>query len=122
MAHDLVEELVAENNFILKGAGKCGLICIARVPNAGLAHEVEPRSMHNRGPFSLHVGAKEDRCTEDTLEGGHKPSVLCPALLHAKGVEHFRCASELNRLTLLADCQRGQKDRNKPVLSPRETV
>ena len=78
--------------------------------------------MHNCGPFSLHVGAEEDRCSENSLEGGHQPSVLCPTLLHTERVEHLRCASELNRLALLADCQRGKKDRNEPVLAPWETV
>jgi hypothetical protein len=70
----------------------------------------------------LHVGAEEDRCTEDALEGGYQPSVLCPTLLHTERVKHLRCASELNRLPLLTDRQRSQKNRNEPVLTPREAV
>ena len=40
--------------------------------------------MDNCGPFSLHVGAEEDRRAEDALEGGDQPPVLCSALLHAE--------------------------------------
>jgi hypothetical protein len=121
MAHDLVKEFVAENDFVLKSARKGRLICIARVPDPCLAHEVEPSPMYNCGALSLHVGAEEDRCTENALEGGYQPSVLCPTLLHAE-VKHLRRASKLNRLALLSDRQGGQKDRNEPVLSPRETI
>ncbi len=78
--------------------------------------------MHNCGPVSLHVGAEENRSAEDTLEGSHQSSVLCPTLLHAEGFKHLRRASELNRLALLADCQGGKEYRNEPVLSPGETV
>jgi hypothetical protein len=122
MAHDLVEEFVAEDDFVLKSAGKCGLIFVARVPNPRLAHEVEPRPMYNLCPVSLHVGAEENRSAEDALEGSHQPSVLCSALLHAEGFKHLRRAPKLNRLALLANCQRGQEDRDEPVLAPRETV
>jgi len=118
----LVEEFVAEDDFILKSAGKCRLICVARVPNPRLAHEVEPSTMHHGSPFSLHVGAKKDRCTEDALEGGYQSAVRCPALLHAEGVKHLGRASKLNRLALLADCQCSEEDGNEPVLSPREEV
>ncbi|MCU1301913.1 MAG: hypothetical protein JWQ87_2197 [Candidatus Sulfotelmatobacter sp.] len=62
--------------------------------------------LRNRGPFSLHVGAEENRCAEDALKGGHQPSILSPTLLHAERVKHFRCASKLNRLALLAYCKR----------------
>jgi hypothetical protein len=75
--------------------------------------------MNNRGPLSLHVSAEEDRCTKDPLESGHHPSVLCPTLLHAEGVQHLRSASELNRLALLTDRQRSQEDWNEPILTPR---
>ena len=78
--------------------------------------------MHNGGPFSLHVRAEEDGCAEDALKRSHQPSVLCPPLLHAEGIEHLRRASELNRLALLADCQCGEEYWNEPVLAPRETV
>ena len=45
-----------------------------------------------------------------------------PTLLHAERVKHFRRASELNRLALLADCQCSEEDWNEPVLPPRKTV
>lgn len=122
MAHDLIEEFVAEDDFVLKSAGKCCLICVTRVPNPRLAHKVETRPMHNRGPVSLHVGAEENRRAEYALERSHQSSVLCPALLHPEGFKHLGRASELNRLALLADCQRCQEDRNESVLSPVESV
>ena len=78
--------------------------------------------MHNRGPFPLHIGAEEDRCSEDALERGDQSAVLCSALLHSEGVKHLRRASELNRLALLTDCQRGQEERNEPILTPPKTV
>jgi len=113
---------LAKDDLILKAARKGGLISIARVPNPRRAHEVEPRPMHDCGSVSLYVGAEENRSAEDALEGSHQPSVLCPALLHAEGFKHLRRASKLNRLALLPDCQRGEEDRDEPVLAPRETV
>jgi hypothetical protein len=78
--------------------------------------------MHNRGPFSLDVSSKEDRRAKDALESRDQSPVLCPSLLHAKGLQHLRRTSELYHLGLLADCQCGQKDRDQPVLPPRKSV
>lgn len=56
MIQNLAVELVAENDFIFKAAGQHLLIWILRIPNAGLAHEVEPAMLHHRRLPPLRVG------------------------------------------------------------------
>src|SRR5438552_721362 len=58
-ASDLVEEFVAESDFVLKSAPEGRLICIARAPNPRLAHEPEPSTTHHGGTFSFHVCSEE---------------------------------------------------------------
>ena len=78
--------------------------------------------MKHRGGFQLGIGAEKDGGAEDSLEGLDQAAILRSTLLHAEGVKHLRRATELNRLTLLADRQRSEKDRNEPVLAPWKTV
>ena len=107
MAHNLFEEFVTENNLVLKAAGESRLIRVSRIPDPRFAHEVEPRSVHHSRLFSLRVGAEEYCCTENTLKCRDQSAILRSSLLHAEGIEHFCRTAKLNRLTLLADCQRG---------------
>jgi hypothetical protein len=59
--------------------------------------------MHYGGSFSLRIGPEENRCAADTLDCRDKSPILGTALLHAKGIEHFRRTPELDRLALLAN-------------------
>jgi hypothetical protein len=73
-------------------------------------------------PLALRVRAKEDRCSKYLLKGRPKTAALSSSLLHPEGVEHFSRAAKPNYSTLLPDGERSQKDRDEPVLTPRQSV
>ncbi len=106
MSEDLPEKFMAENDLVLEFARQSLLIGVPGIPDPGLAHETECCLMDNHGFLTLCVGPEEDRCSEDPLERRHQSPILRPALLHAEGVEHFRCAAKPNHTTLLADRER----------------
>ena len=90
--------------------------------DAGFAHEAESCLMDDHGFLTLRVRAEEDRCSEDPLESRHETPVLRAALLHAEGVQHFSRAAKPNHTTLLAYRERRKEERNKPVLSLRQSI
>jgi hypothetical protein len=65
---DLPIELVAQDNHVLAVTGQTLLCGIARVPDARLAHKVEPPVVDDCGLFQLHIGAEENGGAEDALE------------------------------------------------------
>jgi hypothetical protein len=73
-------------------------------------------------PLALRVRAKEDRCSKYLLKGRPKTAALSSSLLHPEDVEHFSRAAKPNYSTLLPDGERSQKDRDEPVLTPRQSV
>jgi len=78
--------------------------------------------MDNTRLSQLPIRAKENRGAKNPFEGANQSAVFRPALLHAESFEHFRGALESNRLALLADGERRQKDGYDPVLPERQAV
>ena len=68
------------------------------------------------------IGSKKDRRPEDTLERGNQPPILFTAFMHAEGFEHFCSGSKSDRLALLPDGERGQVNRNDPILAKGKPV
>jgi hypothetical protein len=59
---------------------------------------------------------------EDPLEGCDQPAVLGTTLLHSKRVQHLSGALECDPWSLLSDSEHRQKDRDQPVLAPRQSI
>ncbi len=78
--------------------------------------------MDHGGPVPLSVRSEEDRRAEDALERSDQSPVLGTALLDTECIEHFGGAVESDPRGLLSNCHRRQKDRNQPILSPRESI
>src|SRR5262249_46953580 len=89
MLQNLLIELFSENNQILTVARKALLAEIAGIPDPCLAHEMEPRLVHNRRHRAVGVGSEEDGGAKDSLEGSDQAAILRAALLHSEGVQHF---------------------------------
>jgi hypothetical protein len=85
VAQDLTIKLIAQNDHILTVARKELLIGISRIPDPGLAHEIEPGAIDN-GSAVPRISAEENRGPKDSLEGADKAAILRTALLHAKCV------------------------------------
>jgi hypothetical protein len=122
MGEDLLEEFIAENDLILEFARQGFLVGVPGIPDPGFAHEAESCLMYNHRFLTLGVSAKENRRPEDSLECSHQAPILRPALLHPEGVQHFSRAAKPNHATLLPNGERRQKDGNKPVLTPWQSV
>jgi hypothetical protein len=122
MREDLPEEFIAEDDLILKLGRQSLLIGMPRIPDAGFAHEAEPCLMDDHGFLALGVSAEEDRRSKDPLESRYETPVLRSALLHPERVQHFSRAAEPNYSVLLTNREGGQKDRDEPVLAPRQSV
>ena len=122
MSENLPEKFIAENDLILKLARQGLLIGVPGIPDPGLAHEAESCLMDDHRFLTLSVRTEEDRRSEDPLERRHETPVLCPALLHPKGVQHFSRAAEPNYSVLLTNREGGQKDRDEPILTPWQSV
>jgi site-specific DNA recombinase len=86
------------------------------------SHQVEARLVKDLRTFPLRIGAKEDRGSENPLKGADKAPVLRAPLLQPEDVEHLGSTLEGNPPTPLANRQRGEKDRDQPVLSPRQAI
>src|ERR1035441_1749843 len=80
MAQDFPVELFAQDNHVLAVTRQVLLTGIAGVPNARLAHKVEPRVVYYSGLFQLHIGTEEYGGAEDALESADQPAVLGTAL------------------------------------------
>ena len=122
MSEDLPKEFVAEDDLVLKFARQGLLIGVPGIPDPGFAHEAESCLMDDHGFLTLCVGPEEDRCSEDPLERRHEAPVLRSALLHPEGVQHFSRAAEPNYSVLLTNGERSQKERDEPVLPPRQSI
>jgi hypothetical protein len=68
------------------------------------------------------VGAEEDGCPEDPLEGSDQTTILRTTLLHRERVQHLRGAFKSDPRTFLADRERRQKNGDQPILPPGQTV
>src|SRR5215472_12306517 len=106
MLQNFLIKLFAEDNQILAVARKTLLIWVPRIPDPCLAHEMEPRLVHNGRYRSTGVSSEEDGSSEDALEGAHQPAILGSALLHAEGVQHFGGAAKGDPARLLVNCSR----------------
>jgi hypothetical protein len=122
MALDFPVELFAQHNHVLAVTRQVLLTGIAGVPNARLAHKVEPRVVDDRGLFQLHIGAEEDGGAEDALESADQPAVLGTALLHAESIQHFKCAGERDSSALLPDRQGSEEKGDQAILAPRQPI
>src|SRR5580658_9337378 len=122
MALDFLVELFAQHNHVLAVTWQVLLTGIAGVPNARLAHKVEPRVVDDCGLFQLHIRAEEDGGTEDALESADQPAVLGTALLHAESVQHFKGARECYGSALLSDRQGGEEDGDQAILAPGQAI
>lgn len=78
--------------------------------------------MNNDRSLTLGIRAEKDGGTENPLEGTNETAILRASLLHAEGVEHLGGASKRDDLFLLADCQRGQENRDQAILAPGQAV
>jgi len=70
----------------------------------------------------LTIRSEEDCRSENSLERSYETPVLRAALLHAEGVQHCGGTFECNLRRFLPDRLRREKDRDQPILSPRQTV
>jgi hypothetical protein len=70
----------------------------------------------------LAVGAEEDGRPKDALKSSSEAPVLRTALLHAEGVQHLCSAAKGNARCLLTNRKCRQKDRDEPVVTPRQAV
>jgi hypothetical protein len=98
------------------------LLHVARIPDPRFSHETEAGLVDVPRPLALSVCLEEDGRPEDRLERFDQSLVLGSPLLHAEDVEHLSGACEGDRVALLADSQSGEKDRDEPMLSPRQAV
>jgi len=78
--------------------------------------------MNHGGAISLRVRSEKDSRAEDALKRSDQPSVLGTALLYAERIEHLGGAVERDPRRLLPNCHCCEKDRNKAILSPRQSV
>ena len=72
--------------------------------------------------LTLGIRAEKDGGAKNPLEGTDEAAILRSSLLHPKGVEHLSGASKGDDLFLLADCQRGEENRNQAILAPGQAV
>ena len=84
--------------------------------------EVESGAVNHGRAIPLSVRSEEDRCAEGALERSHQSPVLGTALLDTECIEHLGGAVEGDPCGLLPNCHRGQKNRDQPILSPRESI
>jgi len=122
MLQNLLIELFSENNQILTVARKALLAEIAGIPDPCLAHEMEPRLVHNRRHRAVGVGSEEDGGAKDSLEGSDQAAILRAALLHSEGVQHFGGGGKRDPARPLAGSQGRQEEWNQAVLAPRKAV
>ncbi len=96
-----------------------------RRPHIGIGHKtcrtdlLDPKT---RRSLALRIRAEEDCGSEDPPESSHQLPILCSTLLHAKRVQHLRCAAESDYATPLLNRKRGEKDWHEPVLPPGQPV
>jgi hypothetical protein len=119
MAGDFLIELVTQDDHILKLVGQYIVHGISGILDAGLPQKVKARPLNHTRPRIATVCAEEDRCTEDSFEGGNETSVLGPPFLHTEGLQHLGCAPKADCLTLLPHRQSGQKNGDDTILSKR---
>lgn len=122
MGSYLAEELVIQNDFILKAAGQQRLIRVTRIPDPGLAHEIEACLMGDHCSLSLSIGTEEYRGTKHTLECGNQSPILRTALLHPEDVEHLGGTAECDCLFPLPHGEGSEKNGDQAVLTPRNSV
>ena len=122
MALDFPIELFAQYNHVLTVTRQVLLIGIAGVPDARLAHKVEPRVVYDSGLFQLQIGAEEYGGAKDALESADQPAVLGTALLHAESVQHFKGARERYGSALLSYRQGGEEDGDQAILAPGQAI
>ncbi len=78
--------------------------------------------MNYGGAAPLGVRPEKDRSAEDALESSDQSPVLGTALLDIEFIEYFGGTIEGDPGGLLPNGHRCQKDRNQPILSPREFI
>jgi hypothetical protein len=122
VALNLLVKLVAQNDDVLAISGQKLRFGIARIPDPGLSHEVETGTVENCGVFTLCIRSEEYRRAEDSLERSDEAPVLRSTLLHPEGIQHLRSAIESDPRTLLPYRQGREKDRDEPILPPRQSV
>ena len=104
---DLPKEFITQNDHVLVVTGQRLLCRVAGIPDARFGHKAEPDLVNDGGFVSLRIGTEENRGAKDSLKSAKQPTVLGAALLHTKGVQHFGCTPEGDRLLLLPDGQSG---------------
>src|SRR5260370_15308918 len=122
MRRDLPIELRRQDDHVLATARQLGLIEIAVVRDARLAHEVETYLVEYGRNFQFVVGAEKDGGAEHSLEGLDQAPILRSALLHAERVQHLSAAVERNGAALPPNGQSGEVERHEAVLPPGQSV
>jgi hypothetical protein len=70
----------------------------------------------------LDVCSKENRGTEYSKEERNQAAILGTTLLQPESGQHFRRALEHDCSALLPDSQRCKKERDEPILPPRQPI
>jgi len=82
---------------------------------------VEARPIDQHVGIGLFFGSEEDRCTENPLESPGEPGIMESVFGQAKEVKHLSGGIEPNLTGLLPEGERGNPDRDEPVLAKRKT-
>ena len=121
MGGDLVIKSLAQCNRVARGAVLGLRISSGIEPNTHGIHEVEASRVDKGLLDTFPFGAKENRGSENSLEGRFDPAVLASILWQVKIVEQFGWALEMNDAALLFDSQSGQPNRDEAILPVRQT-
>ena len=112
MTLDFPIEFFAQDNHVLAVTGQILLTGIAQVPDARLAHKVEPPVVDDSGFFQLHIGTEEVVAPKMRWRR-RSAGGMGTALLHAESIQHFKCAGERDSSALLPDRQGSEEKGTK---------
>ena len=121
MGGDLVIKSLAQRDRVARGTVLGLRISSGIEPNTHGIHEVEASRIDKDLLDTLPFATKENRGSENSLEGRFDPAVLASILWQVKIVEQLGWALEMNDAALLFDGQSGQPNRDEAILSVRQT-
>src|SRR5438067_795217 len=110
MGQNFLIVLLAQNDHVLKTFGRTFAARAPVVPNLRFTQESEPCHTDDACLSELSVGSEENRRAENPFKGGNQSSIFRAAFVHSERLTHFRPAFEADRLTLLSDRKRRQKN------------
>jgi hypothetical protein len=122
MRHDLLKELIAEDNHVFKIRGGFTLIWCAAVLDLSLTEEIEPCAMNDFRLPCERVATEEDRSAKDPFKRSDQAPIFPSTLTHAENPQHSGRGFESDGLALLLHGECRQKNGDNPVLAKRHTV